>query len=72
MGLRCIDYYLVVFLIWLGMILWLYWRDTLDGIGVTGASSAAALGVMIAMVRRFRLLRSKGIAVFKKRRQPHA
>jgi len=68
MGVRCVHYYVVVFLIWLMMILWLHSRDTLDSVGVSTATVTVAVGVTIAIFRRFKLLKDKGVAVFKKRR----
>jgi hypothetical protein len=70
MGVRCVHYYVVVFLVWLIMILWLHSRGTLDLVGVTAATVTVAAGVTIAMLRRFKLLNDKGMSVFKKRRGP--
>jgi hypothetical protein len=68
MGVRCVHYYFIVFLIWAMMILGLYSRDTLDLEGASLATAAVAVGVVVAMLRRFKLLKNKGVAVFKKRR----
>jgi hypothetical protein len=69
-GVRCVHYYVVVFLTWMVMILWLHSGTTLDWAGVGTAMAIVALGVLIAMLRRFRLLKEKGMAIFKKRRNP--